>query len=126
MSTVMLHDFGELAVVRCAGRIVRGEEALALEEAVLRLGDKLLIVLDLSQAVAIDAGGVGALVSSHQWARRNGIELKLMNPSKPVRQVLELAQLDSLFPICTCEEMAALLGFGNIADEAMDEQLLPG
>jgi len=126
MSTVMLHDFGELAVVRCAGRIVRGEEARALEEAVLRLGDKLLIVLDLSQAVAIDAGGVGVLVSSHQWARQNSIELKLMNPSKPVRQVLELAQLDSLFPICTCEEMAALLGFGNLTDEAMDEQFLPG
>jgi anti-anti-sigma factor len=112
MLSVAVHDFGELTIVVCAGRVVRGLGIAKLETVVTSLRSKRAIVLDLAEAASIDAGGVGLLVSLRQRAGRNGVQLKLMNPSEPVQEVLELAALASKFDIYTCEEMAAFLGFG--------------
>ena len=118
MLSVVVHDFGELAIVRCPGRIVRGEGTNTLGNAVMGLQSKRVIVLDLAEVVSLDGSGVGLLVSLHRWARNNGIRLKLTNPLKLVREVLELTKLDSELDVCTCEEMAALLGFGSATGSA--------
>jgi anti-anti-sigma regulatory factor len=113
MLSVVVHDFGELAIVRCAGRLVHGQETAALGDAVAGLSGKRVIVLDLAESAAIDAGGVGLLVSLHEWARGCGIGLKLMSVPERVREVLELAKVESEFEICTGREIAAFLGFGD-------------
>jgi anti-anti-sigma factor len=51
------------------------------------------IILDLSGVTAIDAAGIGALVS----LQAAGAYLRLLGPSLAVRQVLRLASLDSVF-----------------------------
>jgi anti-anti-sigma factor len=81
------------AILKCEGRIVRGEETRLLCAA-LR-GRQEITVLDLSAVEAIDAAGVGVLVS----LQAAGVYLTLVQPCEPVLQVLQLTGLDSVFEI---------------------------
>ncbi len=62
------------------------------------------VVLDLSGVEAIDAAGIGALVS----LQAAGVYLRLMNPPKPVRDILALTKLDSVFEIYESESTGAM------------------
>ena len=79
--------------LRCAGRIVRGEEASVLCAALQQYGRN--VVLDLSQVDGIDAVGVGALIA----LQAAGVYLRLKDPSKVVRQALEQIGASALFEI---------------------------
>jgi anti-anti-sigma factor len=93
MLHVTIEDFGETAILHCVGRIVRGDEAALLCAA---LGhDAHSIILDLGRVEAIDAAGVGALIS----LQAAGIYLQLMNPGHAVREILRITKLDSIFEI---------------------------
>jgi anti-anti-sigma factor len=91
--TVTIDHLAEFVVLHCQGRLVRGEESTLLCAAVKHHGRD--VVLDLSEVSAIDAAGVGALVS----LQAAGVYLKLMNPSEPVREVLRLTGLEAVFEI---------------------------
>jgi len=93
MLTVTVEKLGEIVILRCQGRIVRGHETAVLCPAAQQRGQN--VVLDLAQVDAIDAAGIGALVS----LQAAGIYLKLMNPSEQVREILKITQLDSVFEI---------------------------
>jgi anti-sigma B factor antagonist len=57
------------------------------------------IEMDLSQMSYLDSSGLGALVAVHKTASsRNGV-VRLLNPSPPIEQILELARMDELFDI---------------------------
>ena len=94
MFSVTTHNVAEAVVLRCQGRLVHGEESALLCAAVRYHGQD--VALDLSRVTAIDAGGIGALVS----LQAAGIYLKLMNPSEAVHSVLRLTGLQSVFEIC--------------------------
>jgi anti-anti-sigma factor len=100
MLTVTVENFEEITVVRCLGRIVRGYDTVLLCSAAQQAGRN--IVLDLTRVDAIDAAGMGALVS----LQAAGVYLKLMNPKRQVREILKLTNLDTIFEIC--ESRAAL------------------
>lgn len=93
MLNVTIENFAETAILHCAGRIVRGHETALLCAAVRQHGRN--IILDLEKTDAIDAAGVGALILLHAA----GVYLRLINPSKAVRDVLRLTHLDSIFEI---------------------------
>ncbi len=92
-----------VVTVRCQGRLVRGQETALLCAVIQQRGRD--IILDLSGVTAIDAAGIGALVS----LQAAGTYLRLVRPSMAVRQVLRLTTLDSIFEIseseCTEETM---------------------
>ena len=94
MLTVTVENFDEMMVVRCLGRIVCGYDTVLLCSAAQLLGRN--VVLDLTQVDAIDAAGIGALVA----LQAAGVYLKLMNPTRQVREILKLANLDTIFEIC--------------------------
>lgn len=99
MLTVTIQNEGDMVILRCEGRIVRGEESGLLCAAVRQHGQD--IVLDLADVTAIDAAGIGALVS----LQAAGVYLKLMNPTEPVRAILRLTGMESLFEICGAESV---------------------
>ena len=105
MLGVTIHDLGETAVVRCVGRIVVGKSE-TLRKAVLSQANRRTVVLDLARLDAIDGSGLGLLVFLHGWARVLGIDLQLMNPTRHVRELLELTNLDSVFRILSSEDTA--------------------
>jgi anti-sigma B factor antagonist len=59
------------------------------------------IEIDMSQTTFVDSCGLGALISLHKaTCNRNGM-VRLMNPTAPVRQILELTRMDRIFKIVT-------------------------
>src|SRR2546425_11161171 len=98
-----------MAVVECEGRIVRSDAAFKLRDAVTSRTDANIVVLDLSEVSGVEGGGLGMLVFLQRWARDHDIRLKLFNPSRSVRERLELASSMSEFDIPTLDEMMALL-----------------
>lgn len=93
MLNVSVEKFPETVILRCVGRIVRGDETALLCAAVGQHGRS--IILDLEKTDAIDAAGVGALISLHAA----GVYLRLINPSKAICEVFRLTHLDSIFEI---------------------------
>jgi anti-anti-sigma factor len=104
MLRVTIQKLGDLAILHCQGRIVRGQETSVLCAAVRQNGRNVL--LDLRKVDGIDAGGLGVLVS----LRAAGFRLKLMEPAAHVRWILSLTKLDSIFEICESESADEMLG----------------
>jgi anti-anti-sigma factor len=103
MLKVTSQKFGNVVILRCQGKFVRGQEAAVLLAAAEQ--KRRDVILDLSQVDAIDAGGLGALLS----LRAAGICLKLMDPIARVREILSLTRLDSIFKICESESTDVML-----------------
>jgi anti-anti-sigma factor len=99
MLTIEVEKTSDVAVVRCAGRLVRGAEVRTLRQAVVSENNTRIIMLDLSDVEAIDAGGLSALLSLRQWAWEHNVQLKLVNPSPFVQDVLARTKLDGIFDI---------------------------
>jgi anti-anti-sigma factor len=98
MLNVTVKNVGDAAVLHCVGRIVAGE-AGGLRDAVMRQANKSVVVLDLTEVGAIDAAGLGLLISLQTVACTVGFDLKLMNPAKHVQELLATTKLDSVFEI---------------------------
>lgn len=101
---IEIEQAGDVAVLQCAGRIVRGEALHLLKDAVTGLPRTRVIVLDLSGVRTIDCGGLAMLVFLHCWTRDNGIQLKVVNPSNFALQMLELTQLTSVLHVFSVED----------------------
>ena len=64
------------------------------------LADKLKnIDIDLSQTMFLDSCGLGALISLHKTACTRSGAVRLLNPTPPVQQILELTRLHRVFEI---------------------------
>ena len=113
MLSVYIENIGEMAVVECAGRIVRSDAAFKLREAVRSQRRARIIVLDLSELLTIEGEGLGMLVSLQRWAHDRSIRLKLFNPRRSVRDKLERTKSMPQFDIATLEEMMAILVWAN-------------
>ena len=109
MLAIDVEKANDVAVVRCLGRIVRGEEVRTLKHAVISAHNTRMIVLDLSEVDTIDGGGLAVLVSLHQWAQRRHVQIKLVNPSHFVREVLTRTRLDSIFEISSLDDALLIL-----------------
>ena len=78
----------------------------------------------LKLTVAIDAAGLGALVSLRAWVKQTNRSLKLMNVTPMAEQLLQLTKLKSAFEVCSGEEMLDLLC--RAVHESESSRLQPG
>ena len=113
MLDLTIEKIGKLAVVECHGRVVRSDVAFKLREAVMALPGIGVIVLDLSEASAIEAGGVDMLLFLQRWACDCDIQLKLFNPRMSVRARLECLSSMPQFHIVPLPEVMALMAKAN-------------
>ncbi len=100
MLTINVERISEVVVVRCSGRIVCGQETSLLCSVMQQ--ESRNVVLDLTEVDAIDAAGVGALLS----LEAAGVYLKLLDPSRPVREMLKVTRLNSIFEISESQSIA--------------------
>jgi anti-sigma B factor antagonist len=97
----------DIAVVRCRGRIVFGEETDELRRVVLGLlNETQRIVLNLVWIEHIDSSGLGTLVASFISARHRGAEIKFAALSPRVRRALTSTNVDRLFEVYESTEEA--------------------
>ena len=90
--------FGNVVVICLQGRIVRSETE-ALRKAVLVTDDASAVVLDLARVNTIDGGGLGVMLELRADAEAKGIEFRLRNVNRLVKQILTITKLDSVFEI---------------------------
>ena len=105
-----------VAVVALDGRIVLGEESAALRELVCDLLSKghRKILLNLGDVNYIDSSGLGHLVSAFTSVRKQEGELKLLNLTNKVRDVMQITRLYTVFDIMD-DEAVAVKSFGQSA-----------
>jgi anti-sigma B factor antagonist len=98
---ISTREVGKVAILDVHGRIVLGDEIGDLRTAVRNLvaQDKKKILLNLADVDYIDSSGVGELVGSFTTVRNSGGELKLMNLSQKVHDVLHVTKLYTVFDI---------------------------
>ena len=94
-------DVGQVTILDMRGRITLGDEIGDLRSAVRNLVAKgrKKIILNLAEVDYIDSSGVGELVGCFTTVRNAGGELKLLNLSKKVHDVLHVTKLYTVFDI---------------------------
>jgi anti-sigma B factor antagonist len=102
----------DVAIVDVSGRITVGEGNVMLREVVRQLleaGHK-KIAMNLHDVGYVDSSGLGELVKAYTSVRNQGGELKLVNPSKRVQDLLQMTKLSAVFTI-EADEASAIQSF---------------
>ena len=109
---IATRESGKVTILDVRGRIVLGDEIGDLRKAVHKLVDegKKKIILNLADVDYIDSSGVGELVGCFTTLRNAGGELKLLNLSQKVQDVLYVTKLYTVFDIKD-DEFTALKSF---------------
>jgi anti-sigma B factor antagonist len=99
--TITTREVSHVTILDVNGRITLGDETGKLRDAIHQLinAGKKKLVLNLANVDYIDSSGVGELVSSYTTVRNAGGELKLLNLSKKVQDVLYVTKLYTVFDI---------------------------
>jgi len=90
-----------VSIVDCSGRITLGEGSVVLRDTVkdlLAKGQK-KILLNLGDVNYIDSSGIGELVSAYTTVKNQGGELKLLNLTKKVHDLLQITKLYTVFDV---------------------------
>ncbi|MBZ5646675.1 MAG: STAS domain-containing protein [Acidobacteriia bacterium] len=101
-----------VTIVDLSGRITLGEGSVVLRDAVRDLvgkGSK-KILLNLGDVTYIDSSGIGELVSAFTTVRNQGGELKLLNLTKKVHDLLQITKLYTVFDVKD-DEATAIAAF---------------
>ena len=89
---------GTIDILCLQGRVVIGEIAV-LREAIERVVDTKILVLDLSRVSLIDAAGLGLLIELREQLRKKGIEFRLMNATERISRIFEITRLNTVFEV---------------------------
>jgi anti-sigma B factor antagonist len=105
-----------VTIVDLSGRITLGEASVAVRNVINDLMGKghKKILLNLVDVNYIDSSGIGVLVSSFSTVRSQGGELKLVNLSRRIGDLLKITKVYSLFDVKD-DEAAAVASFSRAA-----------
>ena len=101
-----------VTIVDLSGRITLGEGSVVLRDVVkdlLSKGKKKILV-NLADVNYIDSSGIGEMVSAFTTVRNQGGELKLLNLTKKVHDLLQITKLYTVFDVKD-DETAAIKAF---------------
>ncbi len=99
---------GDISVIDVSGKITIGAGDVVLRETIeglLKDGQK-KILLNLARVPYMDSAGIGELVACYKRSREKGGELKLLNPSGKVYDLLQLTKLEDIFETFRDEDEA--------------------
>jgi anti-sigma B factor antagonist len=112
-----------ITVVDMSGRITLGEGGVVLRETIHNLldkGDK-KILLNLGDISYIDSSGIGELIGAFTSVRKQGGDLKLLNLTKKVKDLLQITKLYTVFDVKD-DEAAAISGFNEASLPAVSQR----
>jgi anti-sigma B factor antagonist len=105
---VVIRQVDGITILDLSGRITLGEGSITLRDSiheVLAKGSK-KILLNLGDTSYIDSSGIGELVSAFTSVKNAGGELKLLNLTKKVHDLLQITKLYTVFDIWDNEASA--------------------
>ncbi len=99
--TFKTREVSGVTLVDLSGKITLGEGGMTLREEVRKLlaEGKKKIVLNLGEVNYIDSSGLGELVSAYTAVKNSGGELKLLNLTSKVRDLLVITKLVTVFDV---------------------------
>ena len=99
---------GEVSILDLSGKITIGEGSVQLREAVRGLLEqgKKKILLNLGDVSYVDSSGIGELVSSYTTTSGQGGQLKLLNLTKKIQDLLMITKLLTVFETFDNEQEA--------------------
>ena len=110
--TITERKSGDVTILDVEGKILLGEGDVQLkrkiDELIERNETKLL--LNLANVPYMDSGGLGEIVRSYTTVKRAGGDLKLLNATKRISDLLTITKLITVFEIFE-EEAAAVKSY---------------
>jgi anti-sigma B factor antagonist len=113
---INVRESGNVTILDLIGRITIGEESASLRDTIkehLDAGQK-NILLNLAEVSYIDSTGLGQFVGSFATVASKGGQLKMLNLTKKVQDLMQITKLSTVFDSYT-DEAAALRSFGAAA-----------
>jgi anti-sigma B factor antagonist len=99
---------GDVAVVDFSGKITLGEGSAILRTTVRELIERghRKILLNLADVDYIDSSGIGELVSAYTAVRSASGEMKLLQLTRRVHDILQITRLVTVFDVQAEEDVA--------------------
>ena len=108
MMKIETRTVGDVRILDCSGKITLGEGTMAVRNTVRDIlknnGKK--IILNLAEVNYIDSSGIGELVSTYSTVANNGGQLKLLNLTKKIQELLAITKLLTVFQVFDNEQTA--------------------
>ncbi len=104
-----IRQAGSVTIVDLSGRITMGITTTILSDTIRKLAGEghRHILLNLADVEYIDSSGLGDLVASLTVVAKQGGALKLLNPTKRFRDLLQITHVAPLFQVFDDEAAAA-------------------
>ena len=110
--TIARRTVDDIKILDCSGKIVLGEGTMTVRNMVRDIlaanGKK--IILNLGDVNYIDSSGIGELVSTYTTVTNAGGQLKLLNLTKKIQELLAITKLLTVFQVFE-DEQAAIASF---------------
>src|SRR5664279_1486355 len=110
--TIASREVAGVNILDLSGRITLGEGSVQLRDAIRGLigKGKKKILLNMGDVNYIDSSGLGELVSAFTTAKNQQADVKLLNLTKKVHDLLQLTKLYTVFDISD-DEASAIASF---------------
>lgn len=90
---------GDVTILDMSGSVRMGEGAVSLRNSIRGLNDegKKKILLNLAGVKNVDSSGIGELIANYTTISRNGGQLKLLNLTDKIQNLLVITKLLTVF-----------------------------
>jgi anti-sigma B factor antagonist len=90
---------GDVTILDLSGAVRIGEGSVAMRDAIRRLvdGSKNKILLNLAGVKYMDSSGIGELIANYTTIKRVGGQLKLLNLTDKIQDLLVITKLLTVF-----------------------------
>ena len=90
---------GDVTILDLSGSIRMGEGCISLRNAIRGLADdgRKNILLNLTSVKNVDSSGIGELIANYTSITRDGGQLKLLNLTEKIRDLLVITKLLTVF-----------------------------
>jgi anti-sigma B factor antagonist len=106
--TITERKVGDVTILDVEGKILLGEGDVQLKRKIDELIDRkeTKLLLNLANVPYMDSGGLGEIVRSYTTVKRANGELKLLNATKRISDLLTITKLITVFEIFEDESEA--------------------
>ena len=90
---------GDVTILDLTGEVRLGDSSVALRDSVRQLADagKKKVLLNLAGVKYIDSSGIGELIANYTTVSRQGGQLKLLNLTDRIQNLLVITKLLTVF-----------------------------
>jgi anti-sigma B factor antagonist len=105
--TIQSRRVGYVTVVDCSGRLVAGEDSVALSNEVRRnIDNHINVVINLGAITFVDSSGLGMLVRLASTTKHTPAGVKFCGANEQMRKVIELTKLSGVLSLHSSETQA--------------------